>query len=98
MIEEHRLTRGEVLRICYQNYPDPVSRDLIAVHLAKSGLAALEPEVARQLAYLEESGYVRVDTVHTELADRVRVTLRRKGVDLIEDPERTDDGITLPRP
>ncbi len=98
MIEEHRLARGEILRVCYRNYPDPVSRDLIAIHLLNAGLGILEPEVARHLAYLEEAGYIAIDTARTELADRVRVRLRRAGVDLIEDPNREDDGITLPRP
>ena len=93
---EYRIQRGEILRMLYRMYPDPVGDNLLTVTFVWITPGVLSGHVA----YLIESGYAtREDVNHEQYEFSTADYLLRitpKGIDLLEGNIDSDPGIKNP--
>jgi len=98
-IEGHlsREIRGRILKTLKINYPYRTGDKLITDILIDEQYSVTEPEVSVHLSYLEEKGYVSIETVSAPDmgVKRSLVKLTPKGIDLMEGTIQADPGVNL---
>lgn len=87
--------RGWVLRMLYNNLPEFTGDKLIYEILMEGGFSITLPLVQGHLRYLEEKGYLELQTASVpELGmTRLLAKLTSKGVDLVEGTIPEDPGV-----
>jgi len=93
---DYRIQRGEILRMLYRMYPDPVGDNLLKMTF----VWVTPPTLNGHAAYLVESGYAtREDVDHDQYefstADYL-LKITPKGIDLLEGTIEADPGIHNP--
>lgn len=102
-----KTTRGVILTFLYQGWlngitppdsPKTMSKVILESSLSARGAMPSDDDMVSALEYMEECEYVSVEWTRDGQRDYHSVTLRRKGIELYENPdsERVDAGVKLP--
>ncbi|MBW1666727.1 MAG: hypothetical protein JRJ66_01510 [Deltaproteobacteria bacterium] len=91
----NREMRGWILRICDRAKPYGASFRVIETTLIESGFHASISEIKAHLKYLEEKGYIRMETLQKSGVKRRINYVTPKGVDLLEGNIEPDPGVLL---
>ncbi len=97
--DQHREIRGHIIKMLIHYYPGEITELTIYKSLTRAGYALSEQDLAREVAFLREEGYLhseqRTDRIfgrswtHKALPKAIKLNERTKGV-------YPDEGITLP--
>ena len=99
---QNKRVRGHILTLLELTHPTPTPCDTVASALLSSGLIT-NPDIAKQVDYLADKGYVKVylgDEVLSLVQDPPRealVRLTAKGIDLMEGT-LDDEGVAFGDP
>lgn len=93
---EHRIARGEILRMLYRMYPDPIGDNVL-----KSTFIWITPGVIEgHTAYLVESGYATRENIDHKKFEfstaEYLLKITPKGIDLLEGNVGPDPSIQNP--
>ena len=83
---QNKRVRGHILTLLELTHPTPTPCDTVASALLSSGLIT-NPDIAKQVDYLADKGYIEINSVPASYKD-VHLTylkLTAKGVDLLEE-------------
>jgi len=87
--------RGRILRALDMVYPGDLPTKTLVMMLAEARLPADETKVSRDLAYLEDKDYVRLEVID-DMGDELHVArLTAHGKDLLEGNIIQDCGVTI---
>lgn len=93
---EHKEIRYRILRTLHISHPFGVKESLILMTVNDAGHRVAEKDIASEVVYLREKGYIESDkkpsrTLRTELWFH---TITPKGIDLLEGTIPPDPGIS----
>jgi hypothetical protein len=98
-VTKNKMARGYILKILNIGQPQPVGSNVIDICLIQMGMPMTETLLTAQLQYLADKDYIEIrEAGEKELGNPVRlITLKAKGVDLLEGSIAADPGIIIPR-
>jgi hypothetical protein len=99
-LRQKELVRGKTLYYLHLIYPQQATMQLLQAELDYFGYPIPIEELSFHVAYLQEKGFVEVETVRGPYSHRsvnlVKITAR--GIDLLDGRLPPDDGIYLEPP
>jgi hypothetical protein len=99
-LRQKELVRGKTLFYLHLIYPQQATMQLLQAELDYFGYPIPTEELSFHVAYLQEKGFVEVETVRGPYSHRsvslVKITAR--GIDLLDGRLPADDGIYLEPP
>ena len=94
---EDKEIRGRILKALDFEFPRAMSLQMISYALQSAQYNCSQGQIRAHLAYLEQKGYIRLESVGLEDLDlrRDMVTLTVQGKDLVEGNVPADPGVIL---
>lgn len=91
----HKEVRLRILKTLHIGHPEGVKEKIIFLMVNEAGIAVKEKEIASEMSYLREKGYVESDLKHSRVL-KEKIWLHKitsKGIDLLEGSIPADPGI-----
>ena len=82
--ERYRRIRGMILRILIKWHPAPLELDEIHAFLDDLSYSITKEELCSHLAYLEEPGYIKIESRKADGVEIKKIKIMKKGMDIVD--------------